>query len=110
MVLQAGKLRHLVTIQSPVSTKDDSGGPVISSWVNLSPETTYASIEPIGGRELWALQMANSLTTHRITIRYQQGITARCRVKYGDRYFQISAVLNVEERNRELQLLCTEIV
>ena len=44
----------------------------------------------------------------RIIIRYLSGIVPKMRVKYGSRIFDILSVINVSERNRELQLMCRE--
>lgn len=68
----------------------------------------WARIEALSGRELIAAQQKVSDVTHKITIRYQEGILASMNVWYDGRQFQIQAVENPEERNRYLFLLCVE--
>lgn len=65
--------------------------------------TAYASVEPLSGRELIAAQAANSVATHKISMRYAAGVTTAMRVKYGSRFFNIvSPPRNVGEMGREM--------
>jgi SPP1 family predicted phage head-tail adaptor len=66
------------------------------------------SISPLSGRELFAAQQFNSQVTHSVRLRYLAGVTDQMRVKYGTRYFTIHYLRNLEERNIELELLCSE--
>ena len=43
-------------------------------------------------------------------MRYLSGIVPKMRVKVGSRIFDILSIINVDERNRELQLMCRESV
>lgn len=103
--MEAGKLRHLVKVQEPMPTANEFGEPEIA-WVDFA--TVWAAIEPLRGRERWAAQQINAEVSHRIRMRFLAGVLATFRVLFGVRAFDIQAVLNIEERNRELQLLCIE--
>jgi len=70
----------------------------------------HASIEPISGREYFSAQTTQADVTHRINLRYVAGVKPKMRVKYGSRIFDILSVSNVDERNRELQLMCRESI
>lgn len=105
MTIHAGRLRHQVTLQSQ-DTAQDSYGDAVRSWVDLA--TVWAEVRPLSGRELWAAQQTQATTTHQVMTRYLAGVTSSCRVKYGSRVFAIDAVLNPDERNERLVLLCTE--
>jgi SPP1 family predicted phage head-tail adaptor len=72
--------------------------------------TAWASIEPLNGREFFAAQQVNAEVTARIRLRYLPGVTRQMQVKFGSRTFAIESVINVEERNRELQLMVKEVV
>jgi SPP1 family predicted phage head-tail adaptor len=48
-------------------------------------------------------------TTHNIRMPFRAGITHDMRVKYGDRSFDIKGIVNPEERNIYLDLVCEEI-
>ncbi len=103
-----GALRHHLTIEAerPVA---DTGGGQGDPWANpLTVAAVWGRVEPLSGNErLRALQLEDSVS-HRVTIRYRDGVTARMRVVFGNRVFNIRAVINPEERNRFLELLCEE--
>ena len=67
-----------------------------------------ASLEPLrGGEALRALQLEDRVT-HRITTRYRAGITAKMRIRFKSRLFNIRSVINVEEANRFLEIMAEE--
>lgn len=104
--MRAGKLRHLVTIQSRTEGTNSFNEPR-PVWKDFA--TVYASIEPLSGREFFAAQQAQSDITHRVRMRYVAGVTAKHRIVFGDRVFDIAAPpRNVDERNIELELQCVE--
>lgn len=106
--MRAGKLRHRITIQQLVAGSPDTlptGEPDVS-WAEYL--TVYASIDPVTGREPFLSQQKIGETSHKVRIRYRSGIVPKMRVLYGSRVFDILAVLNWEEKNAELLLLCSE--
>ena len=105
--MKAGKLRNRITIQENQSVKD-AEGIVQDNWSVIA--TVWAAIKPLSGRELLAAQAVQSETTGTIDLRYRVGIKPSQRVIFGERAFEILAVLNIEERNRELRLLTKEVV
>jgi len=106
-MIRAGELRHRVTIQQKSVTRNTFGEEIVT-WQDVA--TVWAAIEPLRGREFFESQQVNAEVTTRIRIRYRPGITPTMRVVYGSRIFDIQAVINVEERNRELHLMCREEV
>lgn len=105
--MRAGTLRHRVTIQQlSADTKDADGRPA-GSWQDVA--TVWAAVEPLRGREFWEAAAQQSEVTIRVRIRYRAGITAAMRVKFGDRLLEIVHSINVDERNRELHLMCREV-
>lgn len=105
--MKAGELRHRVRIQQLVTGRDDTGG-FSETWADVA--TVWAAIEPIRGREYFEAQQVNAEVSHRIKCRYRSGILPVMRAVFGVRIFRIEAVINVDERNRELQLMCIEAV
>ncbi len=103
--MRAGTLRHRVTLQRRGDTRDGIGT-VTETWTNEA--TVWASIEPLQGREYFEAQRENADVTHKLRIRHRSGVTREMRVIFEDRVFDIEAVLNVEERDRELVLMCKE--
>lgn len=107
--MQAGKLRQKVTIQTlaSASPQQDATGAPDQSWTAHLTDI-WAAVEPLTARELLAAQEFHAEVTTRIRIRYRSGITHLMRVVFGTRYYDIKAVIDREEANRELELLCTE--
>ena len=105
--MEFSKLRHRVTIQEKAAVTD-SFGEEINDWSDVC--TVWAAVEPLKGREFFAAQKENAETTVRITIRYRFGITADMRVLYCNNVYEINAIIDLEERHVELQLMCRELL
>ena len=109
-MLQAGKLRHRITLLAANLKQDTFGGWVIGDS-SIFAQGVPASIETLQGRELYAAQQKVSEVTHKITIRWQKGIRANMAVLWNDekdRFYQIQAVENPDGRHKLLNLLCIE--
>lgn len=112
--MRAGQLRHRVTIQYRTETQNATGE-VTWTWSDLA--TVWASIEPISGREFFSSQQVQSSVTTRIRVRHRTDVNAKMRVKYTRdpsssplkvAYYAIEAVIPVQERHREVHLMCVE--
>lgn len=104
--MRAGKLRTLVTVQEAVQTQDSGGAPE-TTWVTQS--TVWGSVMPIRGREaLMAGQLLADQDT-RIIIRWSPqmaSINRRWRVVVKGNPYDIISVINVDEGDRQIELLC----
>jgi len=103
--MQAGKLRHRVTIQEATESVDSYGQPTFA-WADEA--TVWASIEPLRGQERLAQQQIESDVTHRVTLRYLTNLTPAKRIKFGSRYLEIRSVMNVDEHDETMVLECHE--
>ncbi len=108
--MEAGKLRHPISIQQDAGNTKDAAGHRIANWTEISGGAVWASVEPLTGRELYMAMQVQAQVTHKIKIRYVSGVTPKMRVVYGSRNFNIESVLNIEERNIEMHLMCKENV
>lgn len=99
------RLRHSIEIRELVETEDALGGQV-SEWVTI--KTVKASVDPMSGNERLRAMQLNATLTHRVLLRYFDGLTAKHQIKFGERLFQIRSVINIEERNRFYELSCDE--
>lgn len=107
--MNAGRLRHPITIQTVTRTVLPSGLTEETSWADTY--FLWASIEPISGRERFFADRVESDITHRIRCRWPgDPITSEMRVVYGSRTFDIESVINKEERDIEYELMCTEVL
>ncbi len=106
--MRTGRLRTRLHIEESVETRTDDGG-VSSGWASIG--TAWAWVRGLRGKELFSAQMINPLTTHKITMHYRAGIDSQLRLvdMTGSRIFNIESVVNVDERNRTLEMVCTEV-
>ncbi|GIW49202.1 MAG: head-tail adaptor protein [Caloramator sp.] len=105
--MKIGDLRHRVTLQKLEMVQDSYGQPT-ETWTDVA--TVWAAVNPISGREFFQTETINSEVTHKILIRYMQGVKPAMRIKFKDRIFNILYVINFEERNETLQLMCKELI
>ena len=106
--MRSGDLRHRIDLQSITSTPDAMGG-TTDSWADEATDIP-AAIWPISANEQIRAASPLMVATHRIRIRYYSGLSAAWRVVFGARYFSIVSVINHEERNVQMDLLCKETV
>jgi len=104
--MQAGKLRHRVTIQHRTHAQDSYGEMDITY---TDGDTIWANIKPMYANELFRAQQINSKINTKIITRFRRDITTVERLKFGTRYFNVLGVIDPEEKHRELQLLCEEV-
>ena len=106
-MINAGQLDKRVKIQQATVARDAHGQP-IETWSDLA--SVWASIEPLRGREFFAARQFQAETTHKLTGHWISGVLPTMRISHGSRTFGIEAVINVGERNRVLELMCTEVL
>lgn len=103
--MSAGELRHQITLQAKTIANDGMGG-VTETWSDQL--TTWAQIDPPKAREFFANGQMQAEIITRIRIRYRPNVAHTWRVKYGTRYFNITSIVNPDEVNQELILMCRE--
>lgn len=107
--MHAGKLRHRVTLQTPVQVQDSMTGGLETEWDDVA--TVWAEIAPLSAREFVAAQTEISKITARITIRYRDDVTAEMRIYHSakDKFYNIEGVLSDKESGLEyLTLPCSD--
>lgn len=103
--IKIGDLRHKIAIEREQMTLDGMGGSTKTWEVIGSP---WSKIKPMRGGERLQAMRIEATVSHIITIRYNPSYKASDRVNYGGRIMQIRAVINVEERNKWIELYCDE--
>ena len=106
-MVNAGKLIRKVTIEYKTQLADAYGA-LVDTWGTYA--TWWAQVIPTTGSESVANGKVSSEVTTRMRGRYLNGISPIMRVKYGTRIFSIVAVINIDERNREIEILAKEII
>ena len=105
--MKAGPLRQRVTIQEKSASQNTYGEEVIT-WTDLA--TVWAAVEPLTGREFLEGKQITAEVSTRIRIRYRSGITPEMRVEFGSIVYDIHSIIHLEEREREIHLICQEIL
>jgi SPP1 family predicted phage head-tail adaptor len=103
--LSAGTLREPLTFQRRQTLADGMGGTAID-WVDLFH--TKADVRPLTGREAMTGMQREASVSHRIFIRYREDILPSDRIIMRTKPMQIIAIINIEMRNRWLELQCLE--
>lgn len=101
----SSRLRHRLTLQEEVMTPDGAGG-YARTWENVAD--IWSEIAPISGKERFFAGHIQAQCTHRITLRYRDDITAKHRLVFEERLFNIRSVMNRHEDNELLELLVEE--
>jgi SPP1 family predicted phage head-tail adaptor len=103
--MRAGRLRHRLILQSQVETRDPTGGVTITYKTQA---TVWGGIEPLSGREYTAIQQTQNEASVRIIMRYHSGIDESWRVVNDGRYYAIQSIINENDRDRQLILMCLQ--
>ncbi len=104
--MRSGRLSQRVSIARHVETTDDYGQ-LLATTSTFA--TRWAAIEPIGGREYFTAQGANSDVSVRIRLRYDSavsGLTAGNIVLHNGVTYDIESVINPSMKGEELVLMC----
>jgi head-tail adaptor len=113
--MEPGRLRHEATIERATNAPGPTAGETAESWAPVV--ILRAEIVPVSSAELIRSGQQESIATHRIRCRWpgpNVRITSRDRVSVrepagaGYRYFNLVSAANVNERDREMELLARE--
>lgn len=107
---RAGELRHRVRVERNTPTFNSFNEPV-PSWGLLAE--TFAAIVPLRGRERYQAMQVQADEDLRLTMRYDSRLAtlrASDRVVFvvGGKTYDIKAVMNVDERQRRIDVMATE--
>jgi SPP1 family predicted phage head-tail adaptor len=104
--MRAGWLRHRVTIQEKVVTRDAYGEEDFT-WADVL--TVWGSIEPARGREF--LQATAEQVTYDtiIRLRYRDDITPENRILWNGQAYDVRSVVSILEKGRELEVQCIRV-
>jgi len=109
----SGRRTHLVTVQNPGAPVADGDGGFTQVWSDATPPQLFASIQASGPgtQERTVEGTVTSHASHVITVPYHAQITTQTRlVSDKGQTFSVTGITNVDERDIELQLFCTELV
>jgi SPP1 family predicted phage head-tail adaptor len=90
--MQAGRLRHRVSLEQFTTTLD-SDGERVEAWEDAVGFLIPAEIAPLSGKELIAAAATQSKVAARIVIRHRPGVVPSMRVVHRDTAYGIEAVV-----------------
>lgn len=105
--INPGEFRHVLTFQKRTETQN-AFGEVINEWVDVFK--TRGAIYPVSGRDFFAGEQINSEVTHKINLRYAKGLSPDMRIEFNGRVFEIESIINFQEANTLLQMMCKELI
>ena len=104
IALRSGALRHKAEIYQRVLEQDEFGEED-ETWSKLND--VWVHIRPLTAREIFTSQGLFAEVTHLITARYSNEITAANRLDYNSEQYEIKGVLNVDTRNKKIELMAS---
>ena len=100
-------MNHRIVIQKQEIVKNEYGER-IEVWEDF--RRAWAEVRPTTGRTFWSAQQINSEITHQVVMRYVSDIKPSMRVIFKSRTFEILQLMNLNEGNELLQIMCKELV
>lgn len=105
--MKFSKMRHRITFLKPTGTYKNTIGENVPAYTDY--KTVWAFVTPKTGREYDEAQKLRAETTYNIHTRYFSDITAQMQIRFNGRILKIESVLNINERNEELQIVASEV-
>lgn len=105
--MRAGNLRNKAEIQEIGSSQNEFGEVVKGEYTKF--KDVWCSITPISGKESFLSNADFSKTTHKIRIRYIEGINASQRLVWRGRIFNFLGTMNIGERDKVIEIKAEEV-
>lgn len=107
-MIDAGRLRHRVTIEEPTETQNATTGAIAVTWSALWTNVP-AEVAPRSGREFLAAQQLQAEVSTLITFRWRDGLTPKMRIVHGARIYNPATFLPDPDSGREyIVAACSE--
>ena len=101
------KMRHRITFMKPTGVIKNSMSENVPEYTEHM--TVWAFVAPRTGREYDEAQKLRAETTYNVQTRYFPDITTDMQISFRGRILRIESVLNVDERNEQLQIVASEV-
>lgn len=101
-----GALRRRLLLEAPVATPDGLGGATQSFEIIAA---VWGRVEWLSGREHWVRGRPEQAATHRVTLRWRDGVDSGRRLRDGARLYDIRSVADPDGGRRRLVCLVEEI-
>lgn len=105
-MIDPGRMRERVVVQRATETRNAIGESV-QTWSTFVER--WASVDGLSSREVLQTGQQQTEVTHRVRMRYVEGLTQQMRISWRGRTLEITSLLEHGNRS-EHELLCTEDV
>jgi SPP1 family predicted phage head-tail adaptor len=103
-MIRSGELRERVTIQVSAESRNNLGEATLT-WTDFT--TRWASVEGVSVREALLNGQQDTNLTHRVRMRYVDGLTQNMRLIWRGRTLEVISLLERNSRS-EHELICSE--
>jgi SPP1 family predicted phage head-tail adaptor len=100
-----GKMNKRVVVQQQSRSADTMGGATVS-WSTLT--TVWAKVTPKSGRESYPNMQTEDATVTEFIMRYLSTVTPAMRLSYNSNVYQITEIINYEEKGKYMKVMATE--
>ncbi len=103
--MKIGDMKHRVTFQEEVKVPDGHKGFTVS-WIYKVE--VWGSVKPLSSRERFFSDQIKAEVTHKVRVRYLEGVTEAMRIKHRGRVLLIAGIIDIDEKQEELEITCAE--
>lgn len=105
--MKIGKLNKRVTFIS----YDDTGNELGQSKKEFKDiKTVWATFAPVRGREYYEVQKIREEVTYKLYCRYLPSISSDMYIRFKDKLYEITSVIDVDLEHKMLEIYCVEKV
>ncbi len=104
MALDIGRMRERVTVQQATERRNSLGETTLE-WATYA--TRWASVQGVSSREAIELGQVDVSVTHRVRMRYVDGMTHNMRLLWRGRVLEIVSLLEYDNRSEHVAV-CEE--
>jgi SPP1 family predicted phage head-tail adaptor len=105
ILMGSGKYNKRIAVQVVTETNDDYLSKT-TAWA--TNRHIWCSIKPLSGYEKLQAGAISSGVSHRIKTRYDSVLSVKNRLLWNSRTFKIQSIININEANKELELMTIE--
>lgn len=103
--IDPGQLRTALTVEQPSEAPDGQGGFIVTWDIVV---TVWAMVEPMAGRSVAFAERVDTLSSHRIWIRWRNDVVRGMRLTGNGRIYRIDTVEDADGTRRYLVIKATE--
>ena len=110
MTTPLGQFRHVVQLVQPGPPVQTEGGGWTDAWIPLNPPVWHCAIQAASLRDLQRISggTVSTTATHLVRGRYHAQLSAKVRMLFRDRSFDVQSVHDVDQRQVEVECICAE--